>query len=362
MNILYARMQGYDWVSTPSDAVARELEMLGHNVTIIETLDDVPAKKFDFVWAPYETALFVGEAAAQKLCIPLVSHLETIPPWRIKRNIDFFNYGLTENDPEISQQQLNYTIPYYERVGKAWKNAAIKTLSNHSRIDYHKKLLNITEDIPLRYPSIDVTSINKAKNMYSPKHIENRILTVSRATSIKRYDLLIQVMNQVQTKVTWAIIGDGPMLEVIKQKVTNPNVTLEIMGSKWGWSRYYEMMRSKLFVFAMGAMPPIEAALLGSFPIVIENQPTDDLPDFDKFMRYNFAFNKDDYKTTFFPIFQHNQIEEMAETIDAEIIKPVGQSLAENKTIEAFMRGDTNVTPSSVNAKQIIDRVKEIGI
>lgn len=361
MTIIYARMRGYDWVSVPSDAVVRELEKLGHTVLWVESLDLLPVKKADFVFSPYESVTLVGDAIAKKLNIPHYSHIEVLPPWRVKENIDFANYGLTADDPEISDKQLELTMFHYKAVGQAWKNAAVKTISNHCRVDFHHKLLGQIDNLQLRYPSIDVTSINAAKRMYSPKRINNRILTVSRIMPIKRYDLLIQVMNQVQEEVTWAIIGEGTMVSTIKQRMTNSNVTLEFMGAQWGWSRYYEMMRAKLLIYAMGGMVSIEAALLGAFPIVIENQPTDDLPEFDKFMRYNFGNNKDNYKTTFFPIFQHDEIEKMAAEIDGEIQKTTHEM--ELACIEAsLMNGDMNVTPSQRNAEQIIERVKAAGI
>jgi len=362
MTIIYARMRGYDWVTVPSDAVVRELEKLGHTVLWVESLDLLPVRKADFVFSPYESVTLVGDAISKKLNIPHYAHVEVLPPWRVKPNIDFANYGLTKEDPEISPKNLEVTVPHYKAVGQAWKNAAVKSVSNQCRVDFHHTLLGPIDNLHLRYPSIDVSSINMAKIMYSPKRVENRVLTVSRVMPIKRYDLLIQTMNQVQEKITWAIIGEGTMVSAIKQRMTNPNVTLEFMGAQWGWARYYEMLRSKLLVYAMGGMPPIEAALLGALPIVIENQATDDLPEFDKFMQYNFGFKKDNYETTFFPIFKHDQTEEMATKIDEEIKKPAGQSLAENNTVTAFMCGSMNVTPSKRNAEQIIERVKNAGI
>jgi len=357
MNIIYVRMTGYDWVSVPSDAVARELERLGHKITLVESLQYIPPDDYDFVITFYESVTLIGDAISKKLGIPHYAHVEVLPPWRVREGADIANYGLTPDDPEVQPKQLANTIMYYRDVGEAWKNAAIKSVSNHCRVKFHEDLLGI-EDLQLRYPSIDVASIERAKQMYNPQKLENNIITVSRATSIKRYDLLLQVMNLVKTPVAWTIIGDGPMLDVIKTGLTNSNVSLDLKKAQWGWVRYYEIMKAKLMVYAMGGMPPIEAALLGTFPIVIENPPTDDLPEFNKFMRYNFGFNKDNYETTFFPIFQHDEIEKMAAKIDEELAKPTGQSLAENATVTAFMCGSMNVTSSRRNAEQLVERME----
>lgn len=350
MNIIYARMINYDNISVPSDAVAREMELLGHKVIIAEGIDQVPLGHYDFVWSPYESVTLMGKTIADRLKLPHFSHIEVLPPWRVLRNIDYENYGLSSNDPEISEANLRQTIPYYIETGRAWANAEIKTISNHCRIEFHHKLLGQVPNLQLRYPSIDVRTFETAKKMYSPKRIYNGVITISRATAIKRYDLLLEVMNQVQSKVVWTIIGHGPMIKIIQKNLKNPNVKLRLLGPLWGWQRIYELMKHKVMVYAMGGMPPLEAALLNIFPIVIENPPTKHLPEFDKFMEYNFGNS--------LPIFKYNQTTEMAKLVDEEINKPIGGSLQKWDTVDKFMSGKTNVTPSSVNAKQVIERME----
>jgi glycosyltransferase involved in cell wall biosynthesis len=341
-------MPGYTWVSTPSDAAARELEKLGHKIVLCDSTHHIPFGDFDFVWSPYESVTLIGDAVAKKLDIPHVSHIEVLPPWRVQRDCDVENYGLQRDDPEL--KVLDQTIPYYLRVGKVWKNVAIKTISTPVRVAFHEKLLGPMPDLQIRYPSIDVESLDKAKIMYSPKRIQNQILTVARVTFIKRYDLLVNVMNHVKSKVTWTIIGDGPALKYVKENLSNENVTLDCLGALWGWAKMYEMMRSKLFIYAMGAMPCLEAAYLGAFPLAIEAPATRDIPDFDKFLESNFGGA--------LPIFKYNEHEKMATAIDEELSKSDGESLKVWDTANKFLSGKTNVTPASVNAKQIIERFK----
>lgn len=66
MNIIYARMAGYDWVSTPSDAVARELNNLGHKITIVDNPNYIPLGEYDFVWSPYESVTILGDILSKK--------------------------------------------------------------------------------------------------------------------------------------------------------------------------------------------------------------------------------------------------------------------------------------------------------
>ena len=75
MRIIYAKMQGYDWVSTPSDAVARELEKAGHTIEICEDIYSVPVGDFDFVWSPYESATLLGDYISDYKGIPHFSHI-----------------------------------------------------------------------------------------------------------------------------------------------------------------------------------------------------------------------------------------------------------------------------------------------
>lgn len=352
MKIIYARMPNYDWVSTPSDAVVRAIEKLGHRVYWLETVEYLPVDKVDFVFSPYESVTILGDAISKLLGeVPHYAHIEVLPPWRVVRGIDYQNYGLEETNPEIHPQALDNTIPHYLRIGKIWKNAQVKSVSNKSRIDFHHKLLGKIDNLQLRYPSIDTVSIDIAKAMYSPKRDKNKVITIGRAMPIKRYDLLCNVMNEVKSKVKWTIIGDGPMIEKLGDMVTNNNVELEILGAQWGWARYYEIMKASVGLFAMGGMPSIESALLGAFPIAIEQQPTKDLPEFDKFMEYNFGNSM--------PIFKHNQAKEAAAKIDEALAKPQGHCLSEYQTVSKFMSGGTNVTPSFVNAKHVIKRMEK---
>lgn len=357
MNIIYARMPGYEWVSVPSDSVIRNIEKMGHRVFWATEINNLPITKVDFVISLYESTTLLGDAISKILNIPHYSHIEVLPPWRVKKIIDPEKYGLFLEHPEITENTLNKTIPYYIKVGMAWKNAKLKSISNHCRVDFHKKLLNGVENIILRYPSVDTFYADTAKKMYSPKKQQNKIITVSRATHIKRYDLLIQVMNLVQSKVIWTIVGDGPMLGIVKQKVVNPNITLDIVGPKWGWSKWYELMSANILIYAMGGMCAVEAALVNTFPIVIENPPTHDLPEFDKFMRYNYGNNKDDYKTTFFPIFKDYEIEEMAKKIDEKI--NTSNLFNENQDIvKNFLQNSMNVTSSYTNAKDLMAQLE----
>lgn len=354
MNIIYARMQGYDWVSTPSDAVARELEILGHNITIVETLDDIPAKKFDFVWAPYETTLFVGEQAAQKLCIPLVAHLEVIPPWRVFDDADVIAHGFPLDHREAQPEFRDQTKPYYDRVIKAWKNANIKTLSTPVRLPYHENNFGPLDDVQIRFPSVDARLIEKAKKIYSPKRQENVVLTLSRLVPVKRWDLLVEVMNRVQTKVTWRIAGTGDYKEWVEQNMLNKGVTLEFVGERWLWAKLYQMMSVRLFIFSTGAMPPMEAALCGTPAMIMESQGSKYIPEFKDFQKVNYGDS--------LPIFEFGEFDKMAEAIDKELSVSFAEStlLKDYDTVNKFLNGKCGITSSEQNAKDIIERIKKV--
>lgn len=344
-------MAGYGFVSTPSDAVVRELENLGHTVFWTDNLSYLPTDKYDFVFSPYESATILGDAISKILGVPHYAHIEVVPPWRYIQNIDFQNYGLSANDPELQPDIFRKTRAYYAQVLMAYKNATICSTSNKCRLDY-MQIMSERQNILLRYPSIDTRIIECAKKMYSPKKDPKKIITISRAMPIKRYDLLIKVMNEIKTpNMTWTIIGEGPMIEIVKKELTNPNIKLEILGVKWGWAKWYELMKASYMIYAMGGMPPIEAAMLDVMPVVIENESTLHLPEFDKFMEYNFNKNM--------PIFKSNKIKEMAQRMDEEILnKDVAPDLLIIK--DDFLNGKMGVTTSKQNAIQLIDRMSHV--
>ena len=351
MNIIYARMQGYQWISTPSDAVAREMEKQGHRIYIAESINNIPPGNYDFVWSPYETSLILGNAISQKFEIPLVSHLEVIPPWRIFPNIDVENHGLPKDDPEVQAEHLAGTSDYYQKIIEIWKDADIKTLSTPVRLPYHEKYFGPLENVQIRFPSIDTYMIERAKKLYTPKKQDNVILTVSRLMPVKRWDILVEVMNRLKTKVVWKIVGAGTYESTLKESLTNENVELQFLGHKWLWGKLYEMLSARLFVFSTGAMPPMEAALCGTPAVVMESQGSDHMPEFKDFQKTNFG--------DALPIFEYGKFDEMAVFIDEEMAKDKSTLLEEYDTVNKFNKGRCGITSSKINAQQILQRFKD---
>lgn len=350
MNIIYARMSGYDWVSTPSDAVARELEALGHTITIVEDPDLIPCGDFDFVWSPYESVTILGDIISNKYGIPHFSHIEVIPPWRYFEDCDIENYNITPDHPD--RKNLGSLRKFYSNVGKAWSEAAIKSVSNHTRVQMHCDEFGVDpKDVVVRYPSIDVKTIELAKKQYSPQRRDNVVLTVSRLTEIKRLDLLVKIMNKIKSKVTWRIVGEGSYRGRMQNDLTNKNVTLEFVGPQWGWGKFYHMMSTKVSLYAFSGMPPLESALLGSFPIVIENQATKHFPNKNHCLQYNFG--------SILPLFQPEEIDEAAAKLDEELQKPAGESLKQWNTVRRFFDGGSKIRPSEENAQNIVKEMEK---
>ena len=347
MNIIYARMQGYDWVSVPSDAVARELENLGHKVTIVEHIDYIPYAKYDFVWSPYESVTVLGDAISKILEIPHIAHVEWFPPWRISKECNAMEYGFTGKEPELKPDVFNNSINYYKHIGEAYLNADIKTLGGEAFVPYMAKFLNIdTSFITVRLPSIDTTTIEKVKKMYSPKRIPNRILTVARLVPNKRYDLMVKVMNKIEIPCEWVIIGDGPEADRIKQELNNDNINLTLMGPVWGWGRFYEMLKATVYLGGWTGMPPIEAALLGCEPIVICPKTTKEIPNcqLKELFRDVVPMFTDDFKRA-------------AKKIEQYINKQTKKHYPD--IVDKFRKGEMGVLPSSINAENIIKLVEK---
>jgi len=348
MKLICVREPGYQWVSTPADAVIRELKNLGHKIFITESPYNLPVEQYDWTLSFYEHSAILGNIISRLSNTPHFCHIETIPPWRYFYDCDVENYGLTKDDQEVIEGIKNR--PMYERIAGVWSDAKVHTLSNHSRIYLLRSIVPQVENIQLRYPSIDTRSIEKFKKMYSPKIEQNVILTVSRATKIKRFDLILKVSNEIKTPNTvWKIVGNGPALKDMQDGLKNPNVKISFLGGQFGWSRFFEMAKANVFISAMGGMPPIEAALLGCSSFGIEQEPTLQTPEFDRFMEYNFG--------KVIPIFKHNQYADAAQMID-ESLQGFGVINSTYNTVDRFMSLECNVLPSVENAKQIIERIK----
>lgn len=345
MNIAYIRMPGYDYVSVPSDAVVREMEKEGHHIHWLDNLEFLPTDSIDFVFSPYESVTLLGEAVSQILEVPHYSHIEWLPPWRIQK-VDPTEYGMDKNCPELAN--LSSKQKHYKQVGKAWLNADVRSICAQAMVPFHSNFLGpITTKI--RCPSIDYDTLRIAKIMYPeiPK-VKNRILTVARCVPNKRYDLLIQAINKIQTKnVTWRIVGEGTILQDITQSVTNSNVTVELAGAKWGWDKIWEQMQAPIALCAFtSTMPPLESAFFDSYPVLYSSGDTKEISVVDYYKEIYKDFI--DYAET---------SDEVADTLDEMLASKDRAQFCENIT-DACMKGEMGVLPSKQNAVQIIDRMK----
>jgi glycosyltransferase involved in cell wall biosynthesis len=346
MNIIYAKMEGYDWVSTPSDAVARELEAQGHTVALVSSFHHIPQGNFDFVWSPYESATLIGDYLSKKLGIPHYSHIEWLPVWRIFNDVKLEEYGHTKESADVAR--LPQTMKYYREVGEAWINSAVYSLPGEIRVDMHKKFLGDFPTPTYRWPSIDARTIETAKRMLTIKRKKDQVLTVCRLVPEKRMDLVVETLNQIKSKVTWALVGDGPVIESIKNNLTNSNVIVNHYGSLWGWARFEKMMESSIHLGALTPMPTLESALLGCAPIAIESQPTTHCPDWDK-------INKDNVGDAV-PIFEHNETDKAAKLLDEELANP--HILEKYETTAKFSNQECNMTSSAVNAADLVQNME----
>lgn len=267
-------MPGYDWVSTPSDAVAREIEKLGHKLVQVEDPRGVPPREYDFVWSPYESVTLLGDEISKRYDVPHYAHIEWFPPWRVgevnKEEYGFIDTGISEIE-EFYKTELNWrrTWPYYEAIGHAHYNAAVKTINSTSFHSLYKRVAGNWDHLYHRYSCVDTAFIDAFNKTYKVKKIANRVITVARAVPNKRYDILVAIMNQVQRPVEWVIVGDGPMLLYIKKVLTNPNVKLIIKGPLWGYQKLYEIAQAGYSLHCWSGLPPFESIGVGTFPLVI---------------------------------------------------------------------------------------------
>lgn len=363
MNIIYARMPGYEYISVPSDAVARELKNLGHNITIVGQVYDVPAGNYDFVWSPYESVTLLGEAISRRLKIPHVAHIEWFPPWRILKDCNPEEYGFQKNDEELKHFEEHSL--YYKKVGEAWLKANIKTIGNNVYKDYIAKFLlgdnhsGQELNAEVRFPSIDHKRLLKFKQTFSGvKKIPNQIISIARAVPNKRYDLLVKVINRLTVPVTWVIIGNGPELEMIKTKMTNQLVSVQYKGLLHGDAKNLEILKSSLFLGSWVGMPPIEAILLDCLPFIVV--PPVNKENTQIAINDNFEVDKN-YKGEYKNIFELYKYEDIFDNLPKQISKYI-ENFDNKKTSElchqfslTFLNNALGVKTAEKNAQNIIE-------
>lgn len=332
MNIIYARMAGYDWVSVPSDGVVRALENLGHTITICEHPELVPTGNHDFIWSPYESVVILGDYLKQKLKIPHISHCEWIPPWRCLRGVALSD--TVKNFEETFQQQ--------KIMMGCYKSADFRTLSSPLFVSYMEKAFGKLNIDAIRYQSVDVKTLEKAKKTFNPAKQQNRVISISRAVPNKRYDLLVEVMNKVSTPIDWVIIGEGPELQRIEKSLHNSKVNTIFLGPKWGWSKLYEIMKSKVFLGAWTGMPQMESAYLNTTPISIEPNFAPEIVG---------SMIKDLYGNAY-AIFLQDKIQEVAGKLEFYLT----QDCSEQNTnmVNLMLDNKIKLTTCEDNAKQLI--------
>lgn len=342
MNIIYARMPGYDWVSTPSDAVARELERLGHKLTLVENMEYIPPGDYDFVWSPYESVTILGHMVSKKLGIPHFAHIEWLPPWRAIEDADPREYGYTGNEPEF--QQKAQMVQHYKKVGQFWSEAAVSTLGGKAFVPYHRKIAGDVDPI-IRYPSVDVKAFEMAKRMYSPKKVPNRVITVSRIVPNKRYDLMVEAMNKVTTPVEWVVVGDGDKT-IVEKALNNKNVDLKMVDAMWGWARIYEMMQASVYLGAWSGMPPIEAALLDAYPLLVKTPPTKEIPEDvidELFMGHIFKDTPENVAAKIDSLASNNDSDTPAHILDAFTNGRMGVKSAQENAFDLIMIAEAKI-------------------
>jgi glycosyltransferase involved in cell wall biosynthesis len=338
-------MPGYDFVSTPSDAVARELEKLGHTIYILSDIDTIVPNKVDFVWSPYESVTVLGDALSRIHKAPHFSHIEWLPPWRVVQDCNIEIYGYKEREVPFEQSYNSY-----KKIVDMYNIASIKTISSKEFLKYMFDAYHLEFDANnfiFRAPSIDYETIKKARSMYTPMdRPKNRVITIARAVPNKRYDLMCSVINNIKTEIEWVIVGSGPTLDLIDKNVNNKNVFIKKIGPQWGFGKYYWLLSSTVFLGAWSGMPPVEAELLGAKSFLIRPQNTKEV---NITAVFNELFNNQ--------IFNDTDPISVAKEIDSYLSNPIKDDSFETMFLNNGM-GVTTAKQNAINIVKLMEGIK----
>jgi glycosyltransferase involved in cell wall biosynthesis len=178
------------------------------------------------------------------------------------------------NNPyELGIDKLN-AFKYYNRFD------AIMSVSEDCKEKFNHIVPNLIYKNHLIYNIINETEIKEKSLEKSPYQTNNFVIsTVARIqNSSKRFDRIISccelLIKEGYRNFEWHIIGDGPDMNWLKEKISSQNLTQYLVTEGYKLNPYPYIINSNLFVLASDyeGLPVtlMEAKLLG-VPVVVTN-------------------------------------------------------------------------------------------
>lgn len=264
---------------TPETGFVNLMRKAGHKVVLqytdyglskIEISQEALDFKPDIIWGMMEYSLPTAIAYKKILNVPVLSHIECIPPWRI--GIDNpKDYGFDYDDKFDELNKIENYRNIYSHMLEAFLESDYRTISEETWRYTFEKTIGYPCDASIRYYTYDYDQLKKHKGFYIRK---NQIYTIARFTPIKRVHHVIRALAKIDKTIRpkFMLIGYGPQEPYLRKISTELDVEVEFCGNGKDGVKERIIQESIFGVQIFSGMTVVESAYF-STPVISYDTP-----------------------------------------------------------------------------------------
>ena len=244
-------------------------------------------------------------------------------------------HGWDLYDDRDPKKHILFREVVIKRISKVYpiSKHGVNYLKNRIKAKYKPKI----ELSYLGIPDPNIQKENKRRNEY-------RIISVARLQKIKNLQILPDILIHIKEKLTWVIIGDGPMREEIQIKSRNlpSNITIQLKGEKSNAEvlEYYRNNHIDLFVsLSISEGLPVSMMEAQSYGIPILSTNINGIPEI---------------------VNEHTGILIESETPFKDIAKKISQSLRTDWNTQIIQNHYRTNFTAAKNYKEFTNSIKQI--
>jgi len=269
MNILCVTPES-DYHKTPEMGFTELLVNSGHKVARVTTgynLDLIEINRYvvemlsinkpDVVWGMMEYSLPTAAIYAKLLDVPLVAHIECIPPWRVGLNtLEEYGFDYKGN---FNEANIEHFTKLYKLILKYYDEADLRTISGNEWRYTYEKFTGSPLDAKTRYYTWNDDDLKKYKGSYEEK---NQICTIARFTPIKRVHHIIRAIAKIPKFIrpAYKLVGYGSEKNYLLKLAKDLDVNMEMVGSGMDGLKERVIQESMFMVQIFAGIPVIEGA------------------------------------------------------------------------------------------------------
>lgn len=217
---------------------------------------------WDVVFGAMEASVPIAFQIATKKKIPLYSHWEWLPPFRLfgyPGGDDPRNWGY--RDEHLDSHYLNNGYYHmYKQIIECAINSNINSCAGIICRDIANEFSgDKLKNCFIKYPS---SPMPRDKNRDREK--EDCFITISRLVPNKRVVDLALVVREANLETTWVIVGSGPEQKLIEKILEKSKTKLKFYANTNGEEKFSLLSKAKFQLSAWHGLPQLEAALVGT--------------------------------------------------------------------------------------------------